>query len=45
MIDATHAKAHRTATSLSVKKGGRGRLIGRSKGGLNSLQAALSLEP
>ncbi|REF73251.1 transposase [Paracoccus versutus] len=36
MIDATHAKAHRTASSLAVQKGGRGRLIGRTKGGLNS---------
>jgi len=29
-------KAHRTASSLAVEKGGRGRLIGRTKGGLNS---------
>ncbi len=29
-IDATYLKAHRTASSLSVKKGGRRRLIGRS---------------
>lgn len=36
MIDATHAKAHRTASSLALQKGGRGRLIGRTKGGLNS---------
>ena len=35
MIDATHAKAHRTASSLAVQKmGGGGRLIGRTKGGL-----------
>jgi len=33
-IDATHFKAHRTASSLSVKRG-RGRLIGRTKGGMN----------
>jgi len=26
-IDATYLKAHRTVSSLSVKKGGRGRLI------------------
>ncbi|WP_299730664.1 IS5 family transposase [uncultured Tateyamaria sp.] len=36
MIDATHTKAHRTASSLGGSKGGRGRLIGRTKGGLNS---------
>ncbi len=36
MIDATHLKAHRTASSLGVKKGGRGRLIGRTKGGMNT---------
>ena len=35
MIDATHLKAHRTASSLGLKRG-RGRLIGRTKGGLNS---------
>ena len=29
MIDATYLKAHRTATSMAVKRG-RGRLIGRS---------------
>ena len=34
MIDATYLKTHRTATSLQVK-GGRGRLIGRTKGGMN----------
>ena len=34
MIDATYLKAHRTATSMGEKKGGRGRLIGRIKGGL-----------
>jgi len=32
MIDATYLKAHRTACSLRVKKGGRGRQIGRTKG-------------
>ncbi|WP_442902526.1 IS5 family transposase [Frigidibacter sp. MR17.14] len=35
MIDATYLKAHRTASSLG-KKGGRGRLIGRTKGGMNT---------
>ncbi|MEL6667172.1 MAG: IS5 family transposase [Pseudomonadota bacterium] len=36
MIDATHLKTHRTATSMPAEKGGRGRLIGRTKGGMNS---------
>ena len=36
MIDATHLKAHRTASSLGLKRGGRGLLIGLTKGGLNS---------
>ncbi len=36
MIDATHLKAHRTASSLRGKKGVRKRFIGRTKGGLNS---------
>ncbi|HBB85270.1 MAG TPA: IS5 family transposase [Sulfitobacter sp.] len=36
MIDATYLKAHRTATSMGVKKKGRGRLIGRTKGGMNT---------
>lgn len=36
MIDATYLKAHRTASSLRVKKGGVGRLIGRTKGGMNT---------
>ena len=35
-IDATYLKAHRTASSLGAKKGGRGRLIGRTKGGMNT---------
>jgi len=35
MIDATYLKAHRTATSMGVKKG-RGRLIGRTKGDMNT---------
>ncbi len=34
MIDATYLKAHRTACSLHAKKGGRGRQIGRTKGGM-----------
>lgn len=29
-------KTYRTATSLRLKKGGRGRLIGRTKGGMNT---------
>ncbi|MBR9653587.1 IS5 family transposase [Thalassovita aquimarina] len=36
MIDATYLKAHRTASSLRGKKGGGGRLIGRTKGGMNT---------
>ncbi|WP_085979701.1 IS5 family transposase [Roseobacter sp. SK209-2-6] len=36
MIDATYLKAHRTASSLRLKKGGRGRLIGRTKGEINT---------
>ncbi|MBL0770139.1 IS5 family transposase [Sphingopyxis sp. DHUNG17] len=36
MIDATYLKAHRTASSLGGKKGGPGRLIGRTKGGMNT---------
>ncbi len=40
IIDATYLKAHRTVSSLRAKKGGaddqRGRLIGRTKGGLNT---------
>ena len=39
MIDATYLKAHRTASSLRVKKGGPGRLIGRTKGGMNTKTA------
>lgn len=35
-IDATDLKAHRTASSLRSKKGGRGRLIGRTKGDMNA---------
>ncbi|NRB03611.1 MAG: IS5 family transposase [Rhodobacteraceae bacterium] len=36
MIDATYLKAHRTATSLVVNIRGRGRLIGRTKIGMNT---------
>lgn len=36
MIDATYLTPHRTATSMGVKTGGRGRLIGLSKGGMNT---------
>ena len=35
-IDATYLNAHRTASSLWVKKVGRGRLIGRTKRGMNT---------
>lgn len=35
MIDATDLKAHRTASSLGLRRG-RGRLIGRTTGGINS---------
>ena len=41
MIDATYLKAHRKATSMTVKKGGRGRLIGRTKGGMNTKLRAI----
>jgi transposase len=34
-IDATYLKAHRTTSSLRLKNGGRGRLIGQTKGGMN----------
>ena len=36
MIDAAYLKAHRTASNLAVKKGRRGRLIGRTQGGMNT---------
>jgi hypothetical protein len=35
-IDATSLETHRTASSLGAKKGGRGRLIDRTKGGMNT---------
>lgn len=34
MIDATYLKAHRTVSSLQLKRGP-GRLIGRTKDGMN----------
>ncbi len=42
MIDATYLKAHRTASSLREKKGDLGRLIGRTKGGMNTSLHAVS---
>lgn len=42
MIDATYLKAHRTASSLRLKRGGLGRLIGRTKGGMNTKLHALT---
>ncbi|WP_288960822.1 IS5 family transposase [uncultured Sulfitobacter sp.] len=35
-IDATYLNAHRTPSNLRLKKGGRGRFIGRTKGGMNT---------
>ncbi|MBO9399051.1 IS5 family transposase [Shimia sp. R9_2] len=40
MIDATYLKAHRTATSSGVRRG-RGRLIGHTKGGMNTKLRAI----
>lgn len=42
MIDATYLKAHRTASSLRVKRGDLGRLIGRTKGGMNTKLHAIA---
>ena len=43
MIDATYLKAHRAASSLRVNQvGGLGRLIGRTKGGMNTKLHAAS---
>ncbi|MFT8808655.1 IS5 family transposase [Gluconobacter sp.] len=42
MIDATYLKAHRTASSLRLKKGNPGRLIGRTKGGMNTKLHAIT---
>lgn len=36
MINATYLKAYRTASSLGLKKGGRGRITGRTKAGMNT---------
>ena len=41
-LDATHLKAHRTAASLRLKKGGRGRLIGQTKRGMNTKPHAIT---
>ncbi len=35
-IDATYLKAHGTASSLRLRKGGRGSPIGQTKGGMNT---------
>jgi hypothetical protein len=45
MIDVTCLKANRTAGSMVVKKGGRERLIGRTKGGMNSKLHAICDSP
>ena len=42
MIDAAYLKAHRTASSLRVEKGSLGRLIGRTKGGMNTKLYAIA---
>ncbi len=42
MIDATYLKAHRTALELGGKKGGVERLIGRTKGGMNTKLHAIT---
>lgn len=42
MIDATHLKAHRPASSLGLKKVGHSCEIGRIKGGLNSKPHAVT---
>ena len=42
MIDATYLKARRTASSLAVKKGGAGHLIGRTEGGMNTKLQAIT---
>ena len=41
-IDATYLKAHRTASSLRLKKGGKGRRIGPTKGCMNTKQHAIT---
>ncbi|MBV0889548.1 IS5 family transposase [Komagataeibacter oboediens] len=42
IIDATCLKAHRTASSLRLKKGNPGRLIGRTRGGMNTKLNAIT---
>ena len=42
MIVATYLKAQRTASSLRVKKGDLGRLIGRTKDGMNTKRHAVA---
>ena len=41
-IDATYLKAHPVASSLRSKRGGRGRLIGQTKGGMNTKLHAIT---
>lgn len=41
MIDATYPKAHRTASSRRVKWG-LGRLVGRTRGGMNTMLHAVT---
>ncbi len=36
MTDATHLKAQRTTSSMELKEKQRGRMVGRTEGGLNS---------
>jgi len=42
MIDATYLKAHRRALGLRLNKGDPGRLIGRTKGGMNTKLHAIT---
>lgn len=46
-VDATHLKAHRTATSMGAKKRGSGELIDRTKGGMSTklMPSAIGREP
>jgi hypothetical protein len=41
-VDTTDLKAHRTASSLRLKKGGEGRLIGLTKGGMHTKLHAIT---
>ena len=43
-IDASYLKVHSTASILRFKRGGRGRLIGQSKGGMNNKLHAVTNE-